>query len=206
MVGSLPGMSISLVSPLLTVLLVIATPPGEAERTPGMGGSTAPGLVTSTAAAVASPRWRAPLDVTRGAPLVVRRGFAAPAQRWSPGHRGVDLAASAGTPVRAAGAGVVVFAGTLAGRGVVSVEHAPGVRTTYEPVAPAVRAGDRVSAGALLGRVDPDSRHRDCLHWGLRVRGDYVDPLRLLRRTPVLKPTGRHATPVSLTPWGAPDR
>jgi murein DD-endopeptidase MepM/ murein hydrolase activator NlpD len=59
---------------------------------------------------------------------------------FGPGHRGVDLAAVAGAPVLAAGAGTVVFAGTVAGRGVVSVDHSGGLRTTYEPVLPTVTA------------------------------------------------------------------
>ncbi|HKR50236.1 MAG TPA: M23 family metallopeptidase, partial [Pseudonocardiaceae bacterium] len=78
-----------------------------------------------------------------GRPAVVRE-FQAPTSPFGPGHRGVDLAAVAGAPVLAAGAGTVVFAGTVAGRGVVSVDHPGGLRTTYEPVLPTVTAGDRV--------------------------------------------------------------
>jgi murein DD-endopeptidase MepM/ murein hydrolase activator NlpD len=122
-------------------------------------------------------RW--PLD---GAPLVVRP-FDPPAQPWLAGHRGVDLAATPGATVRAAGAGQVRFAGWIAGRGVVSVDHANGLRTTYEPVEPGVRAGDRVSAGSPIGRLapgHPGCTVAACLHWGLR-RGDvYLDPLILL--------------------------
>src|SRR5262249_19725721 len=66
-----------------------------------------------------------------GSPAVVR-GFHPPALRYGPGHRGVDLAAAAGEPVLAAGAGTVVFAGVVAGRGVVSLSHPGGLRTTYE--------------------------------------------------------------------------
>src|SRR5438128_12119850 len=56
----------------------------------------------------------------RPRPVVVR-GFEPPPRPWSAGHRGVDLAAGQGSPVRAAAAGRVVFAGTVAGQGVVSV-------------------------------------------------------------------------------------
>src|SRR4051794_38697046 len=62
-------------------------------------------------------RW--PLD---GAPEVVRP-FDPPPRPWLPGHRGVDLAGVPGAPVYAAGTGVVRFAGQLAGRGVVSIDH-----------------------------------------------------------------------------------
>jgi murein DD-endopeptidase MepM/ murein hydrolase activator NlpD len=117
-----------------------------------------------------------------GTPAVVR-GFAPPPEPWLPGHRGVDLAAAPGATVRAAGAGVVFFAGTVAGRGVVSVQHPDGLRTTYEPVEASVVAGAAVVAGAPLGVLvagHPGCPVAACLHWGLR-RGDaYLDPLALL--------------------------
>src|SRR6478735_9828457 len=65
-------------------------------------------------------------------PPVLLTPFAPPADRFGAGHRGVDLAAPEGSAVVAAGPGVVVFAGQLAGRGVLSVEHSGGLRTTYE--------------------------------------------------------------------------
>ena len=70
----------------------------------------------------------------------VARGFEPPASRWGAGHRGVDLAGRPGQPVRAALPGRVTFAGTLAGRGVVVVDHG-STRTTYEPVAAGGRRG-----------------------------------------------------------------
>lgn len=117
-----------------------------------------------------------------GTPAVVR-GFDPPARRYGPGHRGVDLAAEPGAPVLAAGAGTVVFAGTVAGRGVVSVDHPGGLRTTYEPVSPAVSAGDRVARGEQIATVvvgHPGCAATACLHWGVRHGEDYLDPLRLL--------------------------
>jgi murein DD-endopeptidase MepM/ murein hydrolase activator NlpD len=115
------------------------------------------------------------------APVVVR-AFDPPPQPWLAGHRGVDLAAEPGTPVLSAGAGTVVFAGMVAGRGVVSVDHAGGLRTTYEPVTASVRAGATVLAGQQVGVVT-DSRHGcACLHWGLRQGPVYLDPLTLLGR------------------------
>lgn len=77
---------------------------------------------------------------------VVLRPFQPPMHPYGPGHRGVDLAGAVGQPVLAAADGVVVFAGPLAGRGVVSVQHPDGLRTTYEPVTAAVAAGAAVRA------------------------------------------------------------
>jgi murein DD-endopeptidase MepM/ murein hydrolase activator NlpD len=98
--------------------------------------------------------------------------------------------------VLSAGAGVVVYAGTLADRGVVSVDHAGGLRTTYEPLAAAVRAGQLVRRGEALGTLA--AGHSGCpapacLHWGLRRDREYLDPLLLVR-----------PAHVRLLPW-APD-
>nr|MDQ2721976.1 M23 family metallopeptidase [Actinomycetota bacterium] len=113
----------------------------------------------------------------------VARPFQPPASQYGPGHRGVDLAAAVGTPVLAAGDGVVVFAGELAGRGVVSVQHPDGLRTTYEPVTPQVRPGAAVVRGQPLGVLEPghpDCAAAACLHWGVRRGEAYLDPLRLI--------------------------
>jgi len=114
---------------------------------------------------------------------VVVRPFEKPTHRFGPGHRGVDLTGPPGAAVLAAAAGLIVFAGVLAGRGVVSVQHADGMRTTYEPVAPAVAAGVTVARGAVLGALAPGHPGcpAACLHWGARRdRTTYVDPLLLL--------------------------
>jgi len=133
----------------------------------------------ASARAAPASAWRWPLD---GGPPVVRR-FDPPAEPWLAGHRGVDLAAPPGATVHAAGAGTVVFAGLVAGRPVVSVEHAGGLRTTYEPVEPVVAAGQWVDAGAPLGTLRPGHPGcpvAACLHWGLRSGERYLDPLSLL--------------------------
>ncbi|MDN5860622.1 MAG: M23 family metallopeptidase [Pseudonocardia sp.] len=110
--------------------------------------------------------------------------FRAPSHPYGPGHRGVDLAGAPGQPVLAARAGVVIFAGPVAGRSTVSVQHDDGLRTTYEPVTPTVTAGAIVAAGQVLGLLEPGhaSCPTACLHWGARRdRLVYVDPLVLLR-------------------------
>src|SRR6476620_4179993 len=68
-----------------------------------------------------APPWVRPVD----GPLA--RGFVAPVSRYGAGHRGADLVAPAGTPVRAANAGVVSFAGSVAGSLHVVVAHAGGL-------------------------------------------------------------------------------
>jgi murein DD-endopeptidase MepM/ murein hydrolase activator NlpD len=113
----------------------------------------------------------------------VLRPFDPPPQPWLAGHRGVDLAAPPASPVRAAGAGTVVYAATLAGRGVVSVAHPGGLRTTYEPVASTLHVGDAIAAGQVIGTLEPGHPGcpgEACLHWGLRRGAAYLDPLALL--------------------------
>jgi murein DD-endopeptidase MepM/ murein hydrolase activator NlpD len=129
---------------------------------------------------------------------VLTRPFDAPRPNWQRGHRGVDLAGAPGQPVYAAGPGTVVFAGSLAGRPVVSIAHPGGLRTSYEPVQAVVRAGYLVDAGTPLGRLaagHPGCPAAACLHWGAMwgpaARADYVDPIGLLATTPIrLKPSG----------------
>ncbi|MFE3541344.1 M23 family metallopeptidase [Nocardia sp. NPDC059177] len=128
----------------------------------------------------------------------VERRFDKPEQNWLPGHRGVDLAAVEGQVVSAAGAGIVVFAGEVAGKPVVSIDHSGGLRTTYEPVAARVTVGARVRRGEPIGTVVAGHEGcpvAACLHWGARreagehSRREYVDPLGLLHEVPIrLKP------------------
>lgn len=114
---------------------------------------------------------------------MVTRPFQPPPQPWLPGHRGVDLAGVPDEVVLAAGAGVVAFAGTVAGTGVVSIDHPGGLRTTYEPVSPTVHKGQSVGVGQPIGTLragHPGCPVTACLHWGLRHGSDYLDPLALL--------------------------
>ncbi|KMS75644.1 peptidase M23 [Streptomyces viridochromogenes] len=128
--------------------------------------------------------------VGRAWPVGVRppilRGWDPPATPYGRGHRGVDLAAPAGTPVRAVAAGRVSYAGRVAGKGVVSVELTgtgdPPLRVTYEPVRVSVKKGDEVEAGEVVGTVEESGSHcaGTCVHWGLRRGATYLDPLSLL--------------------------
>lgn len=138
----------------------------------------------------------------------VTRHFDRLEHRYAPGHRGADLAGGPGATVYAAGTGTVAFAGQVAGRPVVSIDHPSGLRTTYEPVRASVAAGDRVVGGGPIGALQaghPGCPRPACLHFGLRDGKDYLDPLALLRSGPVrLKPLGDGAA--ALTPAGGPGR
>ncbi|AFA73042.1 putative peptidase, M23 family [Gordonia polyisoprenivorans VH2] len=160
------------------------------------------GAQPSSAANVSAPpgsRYSVPLSPR---PTVVR-GFDEPTRRWQPGHRGIDLATTSGTAVLAAGDGIVRFAGIVAGKPTVSIEHDDGVITTYEPVRAGVRRGVRVRRGQAIGTIEaghPGCTAAACLHWGAR-RGsgraaDYLNPLALLGAVRVrLKPLDGPVSP-----------
>lgn len=128
-------------------------------------------------------RWVWPLEPE---PEVVRI-FEPPIGPYGPGHRGVDLVGSLGAPVLSVADGVVQFAGMVAGKGVVVVNHG-AERSTYQPVSASVRRGEPVAAGDLIGHLQLGGSHcwpDACLHLG-RVSGrTYLDPLGLLGGGPV---------------------
>ncbi|WP_181782564.1 M23 family metallopeptidase [Pseudonocardia pini] len=118
----------------------------------------------------------------------VARPFDEPPFRYGRGHRGAYLFGAPGQAVLAARAGEVVFVGQVAGRGVVSVQHEDGLRTTYEPVTGTAAVGVRVARGDPIGTLEAGHAgcaEVACLHWGVRrgVRStsEYLDPLVLLR-------------------------
>lgn len=144
--------------------------------------------------------WMWPVDD----PHPVVREYWAPASEYGAGHRGIDVAAAAGAAVRSPANGRILFAGDVAGRGVITIEHDNDVVSTLEPVrAVGVAAGDSVTAGDVVGIVAPppvvwDSSHLcECLHLGARYRGEYVSPRALLEqaRVAVLKPWGEGPRP-----------
>ncbi|HEV7203337.1 MAG TPA: M23 family metallopeptidase [Jatrophihabitans sp.] len=172
---------------LLLAAGVLAPVAHAPARAPRVG---APALVPASSAVLT---YVAPLT----GPLRVLRPFDPPATPYGPGHRGVDLAAAVGAAVRSAGPGVVTFAGSVAGRGVLVVVHPDGIRTEYEPVDALVPVGASVRGGQVVGRISGGHRGcapQSCLHWGARRGPVYLDPLTLLRPL----------APVRLLPWPRP--
>ncbi|OKK21156.1 hypothetical protein AMK16_07755 [Streptomyces sp. CB00455] len=124
------------------------------------------------------------------APLSVARWWDPPPTPYAAGHRGVDLSAPVGAELRAVASGRVHYAGPVAGRGVLSVALANGLRTTYEPVRPLVSEGEEVTAGQVVAVLTEGSHcPGPCLHWGLLAGEAYLNPLVLVpRATPRLLP------------------
>lgn len=132
------------------------------------------------------PQWAWPTDE----PAVVRQ-YLAPATPYGPGHRGVDLYSS-DQLVRAPADGVVHFAGVVVDRPVLSVRHSGDLISSFEPVVSTLVEGDIVHRGDVIGTIEPGHcAEALCVHFGVRLRGEYVSPLLMLGGVPrsVLLPT-----------------
>ena len=143
-------------------------------------------------------RYRSPTADSR--PRVIRP-FEKPAQRWSAGHRGVDLAVPENDRrVYAPAPGKVVFSGTVVNRKVLVIAHPDGRRSTFEPMNETLPVGTTVTAGDVIGTVadaaggNGEQSYRrcsaPCLYWGVRQGGarrdgsgktaEYINPMSLL--------------------------
>lgn len=110
------------------------------------------------------------------------RPFARPPSPWGAGHRGVDLGPlSVGATIRAPTEGEISFAGVVVDRPVLSIRHGNGYLSSFEPVETTREVGDRVSRGDPVGRLTAGVDHCEvpCLHWGVRLYGEYINPLLL---------------------------
>lgn len=104
----------------------------------------------------------------------------APIGRYA-GHWGVDYAADIGSEVGAAAAGTVTFAGPVAGRLSVSIDHGRGMVTTVSYLSTVgVRRGEAVAIGQSIARSGR-AHDREAVHLSLRIDGSYVDPGLLFR-------------------------
>jgi len=140
----------------------------------------------STPLAVPGPSWAWPV----AAPHAIVRPYLAPATPYGPGHRGIDLRTADGV-VTAPAPGVVHFAGIVVDRPVLSIRHPGGLISSYEPVESPLAVGATVRRGDVIGSVVPGHCASPCLHFGVRLDGQYVNPLLLLGGLPysVLLPT-----------------
>ena len=100
--------------------------------------------------------------------------------RWGRMHEGIDIAVGQGTPVHAAAAGTVIYAGWMDGYGnLVVVDHGNGLSTAYghnstlaSSVGQAVTAGQVIAYSGSTGHSTGPH-----VHFEVRVNGSPVDPL-----------------------------
>jgi murein DD-endopeptidase MepM/ murein hydrolase activator NlpD len=100
--------------------------------------------------------------------------------RWGRMHEGIDIGAASGTPIRAAAAGTVIYAGWLGGYGNLTViDHGGGVATAYgHQSSLAAGNGTYVAQGQVIGYVGSTGHSTGPhLHFEVRVNGVPQDPL-----------------------------
>lgn len=117
-------------------------------------------------------------------------------------HKGTDFAAGAGTPIMAAGDGVVVKAGYNGGYGnYVRIRHTDGYETAYAHMSRygrGVRPGVQVRQQQIIGYVGSTGRSTGPhLHYEVLLRGQQINPMRLK------VPTGRNLTAAELETFRA---
>jgi murein DD-endopeptidase MepM/ murein hydrolase activator NlpD len=98
-------------------------------------------------------------------------------------HSGADFSSDAGTPIKAPNGGRVVLAGDRYYTGTtVMIDHGLALYSLFAHLSEmAVREGDLVAAGDVIGRVGATGRVTGPhLHWSVRANGARVDPLSLL--------------------------
>jgi murein DD-endopeptidase MepM/ murein hydrolase activator NlpD len=126
-----------------------------------------------------------PVGKVSGAGLIwpvrgpVTSGFG---MRWGRMHEGIDISAATGTPIRAAKAGTVTFAGTMGGYGnAVIISHGGGLSTLYAHQSRLAVSGGSVSQGEVIGYVGSTGHSTGPhLHFETRVNGTPQNPLRYL--------------------------
>jgi murein DD-endopeptidase MepM/ murein hydrolase activator NlpD len=167
----------------------IAITPAAAETVDGLVSTGADRGRATSAAMRDAEHWTWPVP----APIRVVDPFRAPPTPYAAGHRGIDLRSVPGVLAVAAAPGVVSYAGQVAGRGVVAIDHGGGVVSAIEPVEASVVLGAPVAAGEAIGVVSTGGHCADrCVHFGVRIDGEYVSPYLFLGGLPraVLLPMG----------------
>lgn len=101
--------------------------------------------------------------------------FRPPTSFAGPGNRGLEYGNAGGRVVASSAAGLVTFAGPVAGRAAITIEHADGVRTTYTGLREIwVEQWQYLSQGATIAIAESG------FHFGARIQDHYLDPQILL--------------------------
>jgi len=128
-----------------------------------------------------------PVSGARISSRFTKRRYHPVLKKWK-AHLGVDYAARRGTPVRAAGSGVIVYSSRMGSYGnLVKIRHSDGYETRYAHLKSfrrGIRRGKRVKKGDTIGYVGTTGRSTGPhLHFELRKRGRAINPLRVVQVT-----------------------
>jgi murein DD-endopeptidase MepM/ murein hydrolase activator NlpD len=99
-------------------------------------------------------------------------------------HSGLDVSAPKGTPIGAAEAGTVIFAGRSGNYGLmVTIDHGNGLTTRYAHCSELkVKVGDQVTRGQVIGLVGTTGRATGPhVHFEVRVNGNHKNPINYLK-------------------------
>ena len=144
-----------------------------------------------TAVCVSAPPAAANVSLRPPSDAPILDPFRLPPGPYAAGNRGIEYDTSSGDSVSAAGPGIVVFAGGVAGSLHITVDHGGGLRSSYSFVDQILVArGDRVDAGRRIAIAGGP------LHFGTRIDGRYVDPAQLF---------GTRVVTVALVPHDNPE-
>lgn len=100
-------------------------------------------------------------------------------------HPGIDIAVGYGTPVKAAGKGIVTYAGWLSGYGnVVMINHGYGITSVYGHNSQLlVKVGQTVNRGDVIAKSGSTGRSTGPhVHFEIRLNGNPVDPMKYLSK------------------------
>ncbi|UVI34868.1 peptidoglycan DD-metalloendopeptidase family protein [Brevibacterium spongiae] len=139
-------------------------------------GGAAPEASAAGAASTTAPKnWVTPVPA-----MEIITAFDPPDKPWLKGHRGIDVLAEEGEPLRAPTAGEVRFAGTVAGTATLSVLTDSGHVLSFQPATTSLKKGETFSAGERIGTVGAGGHcERSSLHigaWPADSDKRYIDP------------------------------
>ena len=101
----------------------------------------------------------------------------------------IDITARGAAQVASPVNGVVSYVGTVVDRPVISIKVDERTTVSLEPLTSELVAGDAVARGQPLGLLSTGGHcTTECLHLGVRVDGNYVNPLRFFIARAVLVP------------------
>lgn len=187
MLGVAPAVTVPAATPSTTVL---SMPDAKLPEQPGLSAASS-SAATATRDSAARPQAGAAAvrpAITLQWPLedrrFITRGVTSPSA-YSDAHPGLDIAVPAGTPIRAAGPGMVVEVGENAEYGrFIRLGHADGYETLYAhnssvtiALNASVTAGDQIALSGNTGRSTAPH-----LHFEVRHRGTPVDPMQIIKR------------------------
>lgn len=107
--------------------------------------------------------------------------YLAPASKYGPGHRGVDLAQPVGSAIKAPLSGEIAFAGIVVDREVVTIRSNAGYLASFEPACTNHRVGQPVLIGAefawhCLPQESYEYHCESCVHFSVRSQYGYLSP------------------------------